>query len=109
MRKRARELNSKQYGSGHLDLWWFNISSPSKLTSQDVIHLSLWDHANQNLVKESVLDLRKNWLSRIRQASTHFYLQTEICKVHIQRRLGTNQFVIYFGKKEDGVYSLPDG
>ncbi len=107
MSKNTKELKSKQYTHGNIDYWWFNISSPSKLSSQDVIQLNLWDTMNQTLVKKAVLVLEENWLSRIKQASTHFYRRTEICKVHIQRRHGTNKFIIYFGRKEDGIYQLP--
>jgi len=107
MSRTVKELNSKQWIYGYTDVWWYNISSPSKLSDQDCIHLNLWDSKNQKLVKKAVLNLKDKWLSRIRQASTHFYRGTEICKVHIQRRHGTNQFIIYFGRKEDGVYSLP--
>jgi len=102
-----KELNSKQWTSGNIDIWWYNISSPSKLSNRDQIHLNLWDSKNQKLVKETVLNLEENWLSRIKRASTHFCRGIEICKVHIQRRHGTNQFIIYFGRKESGKYPLP--
>jgi hypothetical protein len=107
MSKITKELNSKQWTSGNMDVWWYNISSPSKLKKQDIIRLNLWDAVNQELVKEVILDLEKNWLQRIRQASTHFFKGREICKIHIEKRHGTNQFFIYFGRKDDGIYPLP--
>lgn len=69
----VKELNSKQWISGNTDVWWYNISSPSKLSNKDRIQLNLWDSMNRKLVKSVVLDLKDDRLSRIRQPSTHFY------------------------------------
>jgi len=108
MSKVTKVLNSKRTVSGNIDVWWYNISSPSKLTPNDVIQFNLWDVENRNLIKRAIIDLSENWLSRIRRASTHFYKGIEICKVHIQRMHGSKGFLIYFGRKEDGTYLLPD-
>jgi len=91
-----------------MDTWWYHISSPDRLTSQDVIQINLWDTMNHSLVKKVVLNLRENWLTRMKNASTHVYLRRDILKIHINRKHGTNEFIIYFGRKEDGVYPLPD-
>ena len=107
MRKTIRELNCKQWRSGNMDYWWYNISSPSKLNSQDRIRLNLWNPENRELIKRVVLDLKKNWLSRIQKASKHIYRDLEICKVYIRRKHGSNEFFIYFGRLEDGIYPLP--
>jgi len=92
-----RELNSKKYTAGNKDYWWYNICSPGKLTSGDLIVLNLWDSINRDLIKKVTLDLGiNNWLDRIRRASTHVYKGLEICKIHIQRNHRTNVFIIYF-------------
>jgi len=101
-----RELNSKQYVYGNKDYWWYNITNPSKLDFNEVIVLNLKDTVNQNLVKKVTMAMNKNWLSRINKASTHFNRGTEICKIHIQRNHRTGEFIIYFGRMEDGIYQL---
>ena len=102
-----RELNSKQHTSGNKDYWWYNICSPVNLTSRDRIILNLWDSMNRNLVKQVTLNLgQDHWLKRIQSASTHYYRGTEICKIHIQRDHRTNEFIIYFGRKEEGNYPI---
>ena len=102
-----KELNSKQETHGNKDSWWYNICSPKNLTSKDIIILNLWNTMNKKLVKQVTLNLGKsNWLKRILKGSTHYSKGTEICKVHIQRDHRTNQFIIYFGHKEDGVYLI---
>lgn len=102
-----RELNSKQYTSGNKDIWWYNISNPEELTSRDIIVFNLWDTINQNRVRQVTLDLGKDdWLKRIKSASIHYYEEREICKVHIQRDHKTSKFIVYFGRKEDGIYQI---
>lgn len=101
-----RELNSKQYVYGNKDYWWYNITSPSNLDPTEVVVLNLWDTENRNLVKRVVMAMNENWLLRINKASTHFNRGTEICKIHIQRHHITGKFIIYFGRIEDGTYSL---
>jgi len=101
------ELNSKQYVFGNRDLWWYNISTPAKLTHNDVIILNLYDTNNRILIRKVILNLNQNnWLHRIKKSSTHNYRGTEICKIHIKREHGTNQFKIWFGNVDDGLYPV---
>lgn len=100
-------LNSKNYTSGNKDTWWYNISSPRKLTAQDSIVLNLWDTENKNIMREVTLDLgSNNWLKRIQTASTHYYEEREICKIHIHRNQITGKYILYFGRKENGIYPI---
>ena len=73
-------LNSKLYVSGNYDIWWYNLSNPSKILFGDEIILNLWDEKNANLIKQINIQVDKNWLKRIRLGSTHIYKKREICK-----------------------------
>ena len=99
-------LNSKLYVSGNYDIWWYNLSNPSKILFGDEIILNLWDEKNANLIKQINIQVDKNWLKRIRLGSTHIYKKREICKIHVQRNHHSKDFTLYFGKKTDGVYKI---
>ncbi|MFX1294274.1 MAG: hypothetical protein ACFFD2_05375 [Promethearchaeota archaeon] len=101
-----RELNSKQHHSVNKDIWWYHISSPSNLNLNDIIVLNLYDTEHIHLLKKFEISLNEIWLNRILRASTHFQDDIEICKIHIQKNHGENKYLIYFGRKEDGVYYL---
>jgi len=101
-----RELNSKQHVYGNLDYWWYNISSPSNLTPNDVIILNLWDTDKRNLIRKVILEMNKNWLSCIRNASFLYSGEVERCIIHIKRDHHTGNFTRYFGRIKDGVYSI---
>jgi len=102
-----KTLNSKMYSNGKYDRWWYNISSPHKIQLGSVFCFNLWDKNNQKLVRKSIIEMNKTWLTRLNKASTHTYKEREICKVHIIREISKNIYSIYFGRKSDGVYALP--
>ena len=103
-----RVLSSKNYPTGNRDRWWYNLSSPDIwIRPEAQINLILYDEFNKTVIDTIRLQLDRNdWYNRIMQASRHLYKGTEIIKVHITKKHGSNQYNIYFGKTEDGVYSM---
>jgi hypothetical protein len=92
--------------SGNYDRWWYNISYPHKLYIGNSLEFNLWDSTNKRLVKKAIIKINESWLNRIINASTHFYNEREICKVHILRKHSSKEFIMYFGRKKDGVYII---
>ena len=89
------------------DTWWFNVSHPKAMTSQDLLEFNLWNTKNTSLIKKISIDLSDpKWMTRVRHGSTHNYLGREILKVNAYRDYRTNRFIIYFGHVDDGLYYI---
>jgi hypothetical protein len=103
-----KTLNSKNYPAGNRDYWWYNLSNPdSWITHGSVINLILYDASNEIKIATIILRLDKDdWFNRINHASRHIYGGREIIKIHIIKEYKNQQYYIYFGKIEDGVYPI---
>jgi len=89
------------------DTWWFNVSHPKTLTSQDVLQFNLWDTSNNKLLKQVTIDLSDiKWISRLRHGSTHNYQGREILKVYAYRDYRIKRFILYFGHVDDGLFPI---
>lgn len=101
-------LNSKNYPTRNRDVWWFNLFSPDKLIAQrEKIQLNLRDENNSESFPSAFLDLNEEKdCERIKNASPQIYDGVKIVKVHVTREHRSNQYQIYFGKKENGVFPL---
>ncbi len=103
-----KTLSSKSYPAGNRDYWWYNLSNPDGwITLDSIINLILYDASNEVRIGAVILRLdRGDWFNRIKQASRHIYRGREIIKVHLIKEYESQQYYIYFGKKEDGVYPV---
>jgi hypothetical protein len=101
-------LNSKNYPAGNRDYWWYNLSSPDNWINHDTqINLILNDELNRKIIGTITLQLdRDDWYNRIMRASRHELGGRDIIKIHVIREHGSQQYRIYFGKTEDGVYPV---
>jgi hypothetical protein len=67
----------------------------------------LYDASNEIKIGTIILRLDKDdWFNRISQASRHTHGGREIIKIHIIKEYKNQQYYIYFGKMEDGVYPI---
>ena len=99
--------NSKMTKTTTRDIWWFNVSHPKSMTSQDLLEFNLWNTNNTSLVKKRTINLSDpKWMTRVQQGSTHNYNGREILKVNAYRDIKTQRFIIYFGHVSDGLYPI---
>jgi putative heme iron utilization protein len=101
-------LSSKNYPAGNMNRWWYNLSSPNNWVEKDTkINLILNDEYNKTNIGTIILQLDRNsWYDRIMNASRHVYRGREIIKVHVIEEYGSQQYYIYFGRKENGFYPV---
>ncbi len=98
-------LSSKKYTSGTFESWWYNLSNLEDwLTPKSRIVLVVND-SNNSRIGTIVLDMAK-WYDRIIHASYHKWRNRKIVKVHVTKKNGHPNYLIYFGKISDGTYPI---
>jgi len=103
-----RELNSKKHVSNNEEQWWYAITYPKRRTKKDTFVFNLWNEHRTNLLRQIVIDLSKNdWLKRIHKATNYYSVHgVERCMVSITKKMEENNYVIKFGRKSDGQYTI---
>jgi hypothetical protein len=103
-----KKLSSIKSSRGNKDYWWYDLSSPDDwITTDASIIFILNNSSDLDRIGSILLRLSENdWLNRIKKASYHFKNGNKTIKVHITKEHSSQQYMIYFGRKDDGVYPV---
>jgi hypothetical protein len=100
-----KKLSSKQYSFGNKDYWWYNLSSPEKLIDTEPLVVLDLNDKNNDRIGSIPLHMGK-WATQIMSASYHFSGERKIVKIHVTRDIGSQEYIMWFGRKEDGLYRV---